>query len=62
MLVAGKGVGRGREGVAEIQRQRIVMAMVEVCGERGVGDLTVAHIVARSGVSRRTFYEQFADR
>jgi AcrR family transcriptional regulator len=27
-----------------------------------VGQVTVAHIVARSGVSRRTFYELFADR
>src|SRR4029077_16201783 len=37
-------------------------AMVEVCGERGAGNVTVAHVVERSGVSRRTFYEQFDDR
>jgi AcrR family transcriptional regulator/DNA-binding MarR family transcriptional regulator len=30
--------------------------------ERGAGGATVAHIVARAGVSRRTFYELFADR
>ncbi len=36
--------------------------MVEVCGERGVGDVTVAHVVARAGISRRTFYELFEDR
>ncbi len=36
--------------------------MVEVCSERGAANVTVAHIVARSGVSRRTFYEQFEDR
>jgi AcrR family transcriptional regulator/DNA-binding MarR family transcriptional regulator len=53
---------RGREGVAEIQRQRIVTALGEVAGERGIADVTVAHIVARSGVSRRTFYELFSDR
>src|ERR1700722_2188083 len=29
---------------------------------RGVGNVTVAHIVARAGVSRRTFYELFEDR
>jgi AcrR family transcriptional regulator len=48
--------------VAEIQRQRILAGMAEVTAERGVGQVTVAHIVARSGVSRRTFYELFEDR
>jgi AcrR family transcriptional regulator len=58
------GVDRdgGRGGVAEIQRARMIMAMVEVARERSVGGVTVAHIVARSGVSRRTFYELFEDR
>jgi AcrR family transcriptional regulator len=50
------------ECVAEIQRARMLMAMVEVAAERGVGDVTVAHVVSRSGVSRRTFYEFFANR
>jgi AcrR family transcriptional regulator len=36
--------------------------MVELVRERGVGGVTVAHIVGRSGVSRRTFYELFEDR
>jgi AcrR family transcriptional regulator len=48
--------------VAEIQRQRILVAMADVCAERGAPEVTVAHIVARSGVSRRTFYELFSDR
>jgi AcrR family transcriptional regulator/DNA-binding MarR family transcriptional regulator len=52
----------GRGGVADIQRARMVAAMAEVVRERGVGQATVAHVVARSGVSRRTFYELFADR
>jgi AcrR family transcriptional regulator len=51
-----------REQLAEIQRARILAAMVEVVSERGAASVTVAHVVARSGVSRRTFYEQFADR
>jgi AcrR family transcriptional regulator/DNA-binding MarR family transcriptional regulator len=70
---AGRGVARrpaqgdvdrggGRGGVAEIQRARMVAALVEVARERGVSGVTVAHIVARSGVSRRTFYELFEDR
>jgi AcrR family transcriptional regulator len=36
--------------------------MTDVVAERGVGDVTVSQVVARSGVSRRTFYEQFEDR
>ncbi len=36
--------------------------MVEVVAERGAPNVTVAHVVARSGVSRRTFYELFDDR
>jgi AcrR family transcriptional regulator len=58
------GVDRsgGRGGVAEIQRARMIAALVEVTRERGVGAVTVAHVVARSGVSRRTFYELFEDR
>ena len=36
--------------------------MFDVASEHGVGYATVARVVARSGVSRRTFYEQFVDR
>ncbi len=54
--------GGGRSGVAEIQRARMIAALTEVARELGVGQVTVAGIVARSGVSRRTFYELFADR
>ena len=46
----------------EIQRVRMVTALVEIVGERGLAGVTVAHVVTRSGVSRRTFYELFADR
>jgi AcrR family transcriptional regulator len=52
----------GRERVIEIQRARILAAMVEECAARGAGNVTVAHVVARAGVSRRTFYELFTDR
>jgi AcrR family transcriptional regulator len=48
--------------VLEIQRSRILAAMVQESVERGVGNVTVAHIVGRAGVSRRTFYELFPDR
>ncbi|MGH2854012.1 MAG: TetR/AcrR family transcriptional regulator [Solirubrobacteraceae bacterium] len=59
---AGGDGAPGRERVAEIQRARIVTAMVELVCERGVSAITVADIVGRSGVSRRTFYDLFSDR
>ena len=60
------GLGRehpeGHRQVADIQRARILAAMVDVVAERGAANVTVARVVARSGVSRRTFYELFEDR
>lgn len=50
------------DSVPDIQRARVLAGIVEVAREHGVARVTVAHIVARSGVSRRTFYEFFADR
>jgi AcrR family transcriptional regulator len=49
------------ERVAEIQRARMLSATVEVAAEHGASNMTVTRIVARSGVSRRTFYEIFKD-
>jgi AcrR family transcriptional regulator len=54
--------GLGRQQVVDIQRARMLAAMAEEVAERGAGKVSVAHVVARSGVSRRTFYEIFADR
>jgi AcrR family transcriptional regulator len=51
-----------RERVAEIQRVRMLGAMVDLTRERGAERVTVAHVVSRAGVSRRTFYEIFTDR
>lgn len=51
-----------RRQVSDVQRARMLSAMAEVVCESGVGNVTVARVVARSGVSRRTFYEHFADR
>jgi AcrR family transcriptional regulator len=53
--------GPGRGQVTEIQRARMIAAMIDVISERGRANATVAHVVARSGVSRRTFYEVFDD-
>jgi AcrR family transcriptional regulator len=54
-------VGLKRRHVADIQRARIVAAVFDVCAERGAANIAVAQIVARAGVSRRTFYELFED-
>jgi AcrR family transcriptional regulator/DNA-binding MarR family transcriptional regulator len=51
----------GREQLLEIQRGRMIAATVEVAAEQGASKLSVASVVARSGVSRRTFYEIFSD-
>jgi AcrR family transcriptional regulator len=51
----------GRERIADIQRARMISATMQVACERGAGRLTVADVVSRAGVSRRTFYEAFRD-
>lgn len=48
--------------MAAIQRLRLLAAMVDVAQERGAARVSVAHVVARAGISRRTFYELFEDR
>jgi AcrR family transcriptional regulator len=58
----GGGDGFARRDVAQIQRARILAAMFEVASEFGAASVSVAHVVERSGVSRRTFYETFGDR
>jgi AcrR family transcriptional regulator len=54
--------GLDRSRVAEVQRARLLGAMVGELADRGVANVSVAHVVARAGVSRRTFYELFVDR
>jgi AcrR family transcriptional regulator len=49
-----------RIGFAEIQRSRLISATLHVAAERGGPNVTVGAVVARAGVSRRTFYELFA--
>lgn len=54
--------GLPREFVAQNQRERIVTALVDCIAERGYNATTVAHITKAASVSRRTFYEHFADK
>jgi AcrR family transcriptional regulator len=48
--------------VFEFQRARVLRAAVDVASERGYEQMTVSAIVARAGVSRKTFYDLFPDR
>jgi AcrR family transcriptional regulator len=56
--------GKGRQGahVIEMQRRRLLGAVVELACAGGVQASSVAVICARAGVSRRTFYDLFEDR
>jgi AcrR family transcriptional regulator len=44
------------------QRERMLDAVIDTVAEKGFAEMTVADVVARAGVSRRTFYEQFTDK
>ena len=54
------GVSRG--AVTEIQRGRILAAAVQVVEEVGYARTTVAQVITRARVSRKTFYLVFRDR
>jgi AcrR family transcriptional regulator len=51
-----------REQVLASQRGRILAAVAESVAEHGFARVTVADVIARAGVSRETFYEQFSDK
>jgi TetR/AcrR family transcriptional regulator len=48
--------------VAADQRQRLINSMVEIVGENGFAATTVADVIARAKVSRKTFYAHFHER
>jgi AcrR family transcriptional regulator len=50
------------ELVERNQRERLIAAMAEVCGEGGYAAATVAEVARRAGVSTASFYRQFKDR
>jgi AcrR family transcriptional regulator len=51
-----------REDVARHQRARLYGGMIESIAQRGYSRTTVAHVIGLAGVSRRAFYEQFANK
>jgi AcrR family transcriptional regulator len=54
------GLSGGR--VTEIQRSRILAAALAAVEDVGYQRMTVAQVIARARVSRKTFYDVFADR
>ncbi len=56
------GPGTPREEVIRNQRERLFAAMVASVAERGYEATRVDDLVELSGVSSRTFYDQFADK
>src|ERR1700712_5114801 len=55
-----RGPARGR--VTEIQRSRMLAAALEAVEEVGYARMTVAQVIGRAKVSRKTFYDVFTDR
>ena len=51
--------GLAPEAVAESQRARLLAGMAEAVGKRGYAETSIADVISRAGVSRKTFYEQF---
>lgn len=54
--------GLSPELVERNQRERLIAATAEVCGEHGYAESSVAEIAKRAGVSTASFYRQFADK
>ncbi|HXP28687.1 MAG TPA: TetR/AcrR family transcriptional regulator [Solirubrobacteraceae bacterium] len=48
--------------MTEIQRSRMLAAALAAVEEVGYGRMTVAQVISRAKVSRKTFYDVFADR
>jgi AcrR family transcriptional regulator len=51
-----------REVVAESQRDRMLVAMADATASKGYANVAVADVIERAGVSRRSFYEHFANK
>ncbi|MEX2196037.1 MAG: helix-turn-helix domain-containing protein [Thermoleophilaceae bacterium] len=54
--------GLSREAVEDSQRVRMLDAMAREVAARGFGGTSVRHVVSAAGVSRKTFYEHFANK
>jgi AcrR family transcriptional regulator len=59
---AGSQATRQGGHVVEMQRRRLLLAIGELVAGSGLEAATVGRVCEQAGVSRRTFYELFADR
>jgi AcrR family transcriptional regulator len=55
-------INGSRNLVAPSERDRLVAAMAASCAERGYSSTSVDEVIARAGVPRRSFEENFADK
>ncbi len=65
-LDPGRAIKPGRHGlspeaVADIQRERLIDAFVQVVSERGFAHTTIGRVTEAAGVTKKTFYAHFAD-
>src|SRR5947208_16592512 len=65
--VTPRSLPRGRHAAARdvvlaSQRGRLLEAMAQCVAEQSYAATTVAQVIARAGVSRKTFYEHFPDK
>jgi len=51
-----------RSVVSASQRERLLAAMAAAVAEKGYAHVAVADVIERAGVSRKTFYEHFANK
>lgn len=57
--------GRGAlppEVVSSSQRRRLLAAMAQLAGTKGIVELTVSDLIAEAGVGRKSFYALFRDK
>jgi AcrR family transcriptional regulator len=54
--------GLPREMVAENQRERLISGVIAAVAENGYAETTIATIVKAAELSRKTFYEHFANK
>lgn len=54
--------GLHRSFVAANQRERVLAAVAQAAAELGYAEMSVEAIIARAGVSRRTFYDHFKNK
>lgn len=54
--------GLPRELIVENQRARLIGSMIETVADLGYGTATIADVIKRAKISRRTFYEYFANK